>query len=152
MAIEQDIQQKKFKTEKQKLIVNLMYTYHDTVSKIGDLFKAKEITRQQYNVLRILRGQHPNPVSINDLKTRMLDKMSDASRITDRLLSKGLVERKRCKTDRRAVDIKITEAGLNMLKELDPLVSDFEAKTVNLNDDEARQLNSLLDKLRKNGS
>jgi len=82
----------------------------------------------------------------------MLDKMSDASRITDRLLSKGLVERKRCKTDRRAVDIKITEAGLNMLKELDPLVSDFEAKTVNLNDDEARQLNSLLDKLRKNGS
>src|SRR5687767_13937598 len=107
MSLANDIQQRTFRTEYQKAIINILYTENYMVGKMTEVFKAFDITRQQYNVLRILRGQYPDPASINLIKDRMLDKMSDSSRIVERLRTKGLVHRAGGKNDKRSAEITI---------------------------------------------
>jgi DNA-binding MarR family transcriptional regulator len=148
MKIEDEIKQKSFKSEYQKLAVNLLFTHGWLVSFQKKLFENHEITNAQFNILRILRGQYPDPVSINILKERMLDKMSDTSRLVERLRVKGLVDRKICKEDRRKSDVKITEKGLELLKSLDHIDDSFQNIFNKLNIKEAKDLNNLLDKLR----
>lgn len=129
-------------------MLNLVYTTNWITSKHASFFKDLDITSQQYNVLRILRGQHPNPCSIKLIKERMLDRMSDASRIVDKLNTKKLVLRRECPNDRRSVDVVITEKGLELLKSLDH-VDDISVQTLKaLTADEVNTLNELLDKLR----
>jgi DNA-binding MarR family transcriptional regulator len=110
-------------------------------------FKPYDITMQQFNILRILRGQMPNPCTVNILKERMLDKMCDASRMVDRLLQKGFIERCVNKKDRRAVDIKISTEGLALLAKFDAM-TDPNKLFSTLTDLEAKTLNQLLDKVR----
>ena len=148
MRIEDEIKQKSFKSEYQKLAVNLMFTHGWLISANRELLLRHDITSTQYNILRILRGQHPNPISINLLKERMLDKMSDTSRLVERLRIKGLVDRSICKNDRRKSDVKITKSGLRLLKELDHIDVELEKIFSNLSREEAIILNNLLDKLR----
>jgi DNA-binding MarR family transcriptional regulator len=148
MGISQDIQQKSFKSEYSKAIINVFYTSAWLDQKHADLFKTNSITAPQYNVLRILRGQHPKPATVNLIIERMLDKSSNASRIIDRLELKGLVIRRQCPSDRRAVDVMISEAGLALLKKMDVEFDVFEKKLCNLSEKEAAQLNELLDKMR----
>lgn len=148
MKIEEEIKQKAFKSEYQKLAVNLLFTHGWLISFQKKLFENHNITNTQFNILRILRGQHPEPVSINILKERMLDKMSDTSRLVERLRTKGLVDRRICKKDRRKSDVKITQAGLDLLKELDYIDSSFEKIFKNIDASEAKKLNDLLDKMR----
>src|SRR6185437_9271918 len=105
MSLEEDIKQHKFKTEAHKAAVNIIYTFNWLDSKTRDFFKKYDLTPQQFNILRILRGQHPQPSTINLLKERMLDKMCDASRMVERLRLKNLLERHTCSNDRRSVDI-----------------------------------------------
>ncbi|OGU35610.1 MAG: transcriptional regulator [Ignavibacteria bacterium GWB2_35_6b] len=149
MKLEDEIKQNTpFKDEFTKLAVNILYT-HGWLSNIQSCnFKEYSITAAQYNILRILRGQHPKPASINLLKERMLDKMSDTSRLVDRLIVKELVERKTCPNDRRKAEVLITEKGLNLLTEMDNV--EIENKTIfkNISLQEAKTLNDLLDKLR----
>ena len=121
MKLEEEIAQQKFAGEQQKAMINLLFTYHWAVSKMKSDFKPYDITMQQFNILRILRGQMPNPCTINILKERMLDKMCDASRMVDRLLQKGFIERCVNKKDRRAVDIKISTQGLDLLAQFDAI-------------------------------
>lgn len=129
-------------------MLNLVYTTNWLTSKQASVFKDSDITSQQYNVLRILRGQHPNPCSIKLIKERMLDRMSDASRIVDKLNTKKLLIRRECPNDRRSVDVVITEKGLELLKSLDH-IDDIAAQTLkSLTSDEVNTLNNLLDKLR----
>lgn len=149
MTIDQDIQQSKFRNSKQKALVNIIYTHNYIINQLNEVFKKHDVTRQQYNVLRILRGSHPEPVTINDIKERMLDKMSDASRIVDRLKNKGMVERTQSPNDRRAVEVRISEAGLDFLNSTDPDVSEFETIFDSLGEGELSQLNLLLDKIRE---
>ena len=111
-------------------------------------FKDHQITRQQYNVLRILRGQYPNPATISLIKERMLDKMSDASRIVDRLQKKQLIVRETNPGDKRAVALKITKKGLELLSKTDEEVKEFDHFLKNLNKKEIKLLNQLLDKIR----
>ena len=145
MKIEKEIFSNKFENNYQKAIVNLIYTY----GWITNLLKQQlKINLQQYNVLRILRGQHPNPTTINMLKERMLDKMSDASRIVDRLVQKELVIRFINSKDRRAVDILITKKGLDLLLKLDVEMSSKNFLDENINSTEAGILSDLLDKMR----
>ena len=148
MSIEQDIRQPRFRSPYQRMAVNLLFTSNW----IGDmqmrLMRPQGITLQQYNVLRILRGQHPNPVRVADIMERMLDKMSNASRLVDKLVAKELVKRTECCSDRRAVDVVITDAGMALLTEIDDLQQSWEATLCTLNEAEANQLSSLLDKLR----
>ncbi len=129
-------------------MLNLVYTANWVTSRQSSVFKDSDITSQQYNVLRILRGQHPNPCSIKLIKERMLDRMSDASRIVDKLNTKKLVLRRECPNDRRSVDVVITEKGLELLRSMDH-IDDISIQTLNaLTADEVNTLNELLDKLR----
>ncbi|MCX6290767.1 MAG: MarR family transcriptional regulator [Bacteroidetes bacterium] len=148
MKLEDEILQKKFRNETHKLGVNLIYTFNWMDAFSQNHFKKYGITGQQFNVLRILRGQHPDPATIKLLKERMLDKMSDASRIVEKLRVKGLVDRHICASDRRNCDVFINKKGLKLLAELDKEEQLFDGFFSNLDEKEKKHLNDLLDKLR----
>lgn len=148
MGLSEEIKQKSFQSERQKALVNLLYTYNYAITEINIYLKEINITRQQYNVLRILRGQHPNPGTVNLIKERMLDKMSDASRIVARLESKGLINRAKSSYDRRAVEIEISDKGLDMLTKVDQKTNGFEHIMASISEEESKLLNNLLDKVR----
>ncbi|MFC5409211.1 MarR family winged helix-turn-helix transcriptional regulator [Larkinella bovis] len=149
MPIENDIKQTaSFRSPYHRMTVNLMYTNGWICDEQMQLLKPYGLTIQQYNVLRILRGQYPNPVKVADITERMLDKMSNASRLVDKLLLKELAQRTECPNDRRAVDVIITEKGLDLLKTMDQHQNQWEKRFHNLSEAEADQLNYLLDKLR----
>jgi MarR family 2-MHQ and catechol resistance regulon transcriptional repressor len=148
MGIDQDILQSKFRNEHQKAIVNLLYTYNWVTEKSKELFATEDITPQQFNILRILRGSHPTPLSTLQIRERMLDKMSDTSRIVDRLIAKGLVKKGICKDDRRLVDVMITEKGKKLLERLDARQDEIDNIIGNLSKKEASSLSDLLDKIR----
>lgn len=148
MKLEDEIAQKQFKNEYHKAGVNLIYTYNWFIAFQTSLLKPHDVTLQQYNILRILRGQHPNPATIKLIRERMLDKMSDASRIVEKLRIKGMVERNICASDRRNVDVCITQKGLDLLAEIDKRQHEAEEKMASLSPDEIKLLNDLLDKLR----
>ncbi len=148
MRLEDEIKQKAFRNEYHKLAVNILYTHGWLLTKIESILSRFDLTPQQFNLLRILRGQYPSPVSISILKERMLDKMSDTSRLVDRLLQKDLVERRICESDRRKVDVVITKKGLELLKKIDMTDNEMDEFMSNLSQKEAKTLNDLLDKLR----
>jgi DNA-binding MarR family transcriptional regulator len=148
MGIDQDIHQSKFLNDHQKAGVNLLYTYGWVMERTKELFASEDITPQQFNILRILRGSHPQPLSTLQIRERMLDKMSDTSRIVDRLIAKGLVKKGTCKTDRRLVDVMISDKGKKMLERLDERQEDLDNIIGNLTAEEAVTLSELLDKLR----
>lgn len=147
MKLEDEISQPKFKSEYQKAALNIIYTCNWFTSQHSANLKPHGITQQQYNILRILRGQHPKPASVKLLKELMMDKMSDASRLVEKLRLKGFVERKINIDDRRNVDVAITQKGLDLLTSLDYLDDNFK-EIIALDNSEVQQLNELLDKLR----
>jgi MarR family 2-MHQ and catechol resistance regulon transcriptional repressor len=148
MGLEKDIQQTSFKGQNQKAVINLIYTYHWITEQIKSILSAEDITLQQYNILRILRGSDPQPLSTLAIRERMLDKMSDTSRIVDRLVIKQLVTKRMCPSDKRLVDVSITHQGKQMLERIDARDSEMRGVMENLNEEELTVLNSLLDKLR----
>ncbi|MCE2847566.1 MAG: MarR family winged helix-turn-helix transcriptional regulator [bacterium] len=148
MGLEKDINQQHFTSENQKLIINLLFTNNWLTEKIKDFLSAEDITLQQFNILRILRGSHPQPLSTLTIRERMLDKMSDTSRIVDRLLLKGLVSKKTCPSDKRLVDISITAEGKKVLAKIDRNEKEMIAIMANLDQQEMKLLNGLLDKMR----
>lgn len=125
-----------------------MYTYGWMIEQIKNVLANADITHQQYNILRILRGAAPQPLSTAQIRNRMLDKMSDTSRIVDRLIVKGLVKKATCAKDKRLVDVTITDEGAKLLKNLDGCEKDIDAVSSSLTEEEAELLSSLLDKLR----
>lgn len=147
MKLEEQIQQKKFKNENQKLAINILYTYGWLSSIQQSFFKKFDLSIQQFNILRILRGQYPNCINVNDVKSRMIDKMSDVSRIVERLRKKELLEREICSEDRRRANLRITEKGLDLLAEIDKQEKEI-TNVFNLSESEVKQLNYLLDKAR----
>jgi DNA-binding MarR family transcriptional regulator len=148
MEIGKEINSNKFENNHQKSIVNLIYTYGWITNLLRQQLNWYDITLQQYNVLRILRGQRPNPATINLIKERMLDKMSDASRIVDRLVQKELVDRTVNTNDRRAVDILITNKGIDILSKLDAELLFDQILNEDFNNTDAGILSDLLDKMR----
>ena len=129
--------------------VNLIYTSNWVQERQKSYFSKFGITQQQYNVLRILRGNYPKPYSTSDIRERMLDKMSDASRIVERLVKKDLVVRKINKKDKRLVDVTISDSGLDLLEKIDKTIENFVQKPFsNLTEKEQEILDSLLDKVR----
>lgn len=145
--IEKLISQSNFRSEYHKGMVGLIFVGNWIVSKHQQFFKRFDITMQQFNILRILRGQYPGTANINLLKDRMLDKMSDVSRLVERLRKAELVERKSCPSDRRAVDVLITQKGLELLDSIDAQIDELQQDmTSTLSEKEVQQLNKLLDK------
>ena len=148
MGIEKEIQQETFASSYQKAMINVLFTYGWVIEKIKTFLSKEDITHQQYNILRILRGSFPKPLSTLQIRERMLDKMSDTSRIVDRLVIKSLVKKTTCPQDKRLVDVVITEKGQKLLKKLDA-ESDLIAEIMgNLSQNDAEMLSSLLDRLR----
>lgn len=148
MRIEDEIKQKQFSNIYHRMSVNILFTASWLQTHHLRMLKPHGITPQQYNVLRILRGQHPNAASVGLIQERMLDRSSNASRLVDKLVAKKLVDRKTCPDDRRQVDIKITAAGLELLERMDVDMKKWEGMMKTLSEDEAGQLGELLDKLR----
>jgi DNA-binding MarR family transcriptional regulator len=149
MGIQEDIKQRKaFRNDFQKAAVNIMYSYNWITEHFKKLLEPFDITMQQYNVLRILRGSYPDPLSTLEIRHRMLDKMSDVSRIVDRMLAKKLLTKKTCPTDKRLVDVLISKQGMELLQKMDALEAEMDLLMSNLNADEAATLNQLLDKMR----
>ncbi len=134
-----------------KTVINLMYTTRLIEESIANTLKPYELTMQQYNVLRILRGQRDNPANLSTIQERMIDKSSNTTRLVDKLIKKGWVRRQVCKANRRKVEIFITEKGLEILKELDPITEQNNQNILkNLSPLQMEQLNDLLDTLRTN--
>ncbi|MEO8403008.1 MAG: MarR family transcriptional regulator [Chitinophagaceae bacterium] len=148
MGIDRDILQTKFRNEHQKATINLIYTNNWITERIKEFIATEDITHQQFNILRILRGSHPQPLSTLQIRERMLDKMSDTSRIVDRLVAKGLVKKAISKDDRRLVDIMITDKGKKLLERLDMREEEMDHIVGNLSKKEATVLSELLDKIR----
>ena len=151
MGIEKDIQQAKFRNAQQKAAINLIYTLSWMKDKTKCIFEAEDITSQQFNILRILRGSFPQPLSTLQIRERMLEKMSDTSRIVDRLIAKGLVKKVVCKNDRRLVDVIITDKGKKLLERLDTRQDEIDGILGNLSEKDANILSDLLDKIRDGG-
>tara|TARA_R100001369_G_scaffold77006_2_gene106261 strand:- start:1573 stop:2193 length:621 start_codon:yes stop_codon:yes gene_type:complete len=148
MKIEDVIKTKQPMEIASKTVINIVYTSR-VIEMATSVFKDFNLTNQQYNVLRILRGQKGKPANLSTLQERMIDRNSNTTRLVDKLIQKKLVTRKVCPENRRKIEILITEKGLSVLKELDPIITEANQKAVkNLNTEELETLNSLLDKLR----
>lgn len=148
MALENEIKQQSFRNEDQKASINIIYTYHWIIERVKFLLASEKITHQQFNILRILRGSEPTPLSTLTIRERMLDKMSDTSRIVDRMVIKGLVTKRVCAIDKRLVDVSLTQEGKKLLSRLDKRNYEMEQIMSNLDKTELETLNTLLDKLR----
>lgn len=147
MSLEKDINQSKFRNEHQKVIINLVYTHSWLDQQLKDFFDKHELTQQQFNILRILRGAG-DPLSTLQIRQRMLDKMSDTSRIVDRLVAKSFVKKCPKEDDKRKVDVSLAPRGRKLLEKIDLLQEEMDRVSGNLTDEEAITLNTLLDKLR----
>lgn len=150
MKVEQSIKQTKpFKSEFQKLVVNIQVTAGWFNSSFAKILKPFNITPPQYNVLRILKGKYPEGYCNQEITERMMDKSSNSTRIVDKLLTKKLISRNEHKTDRRLVDIKINQKGLDLIKEIDLASESFRNKAKLFNEEKAKLMNEWLDEIRK---
>ena len=147
MGIEQDIQQPNFRNEFQKMGINLLFTANWLNEQIGKILSEEGVTQQQYNILRILRGS-ATPLSTLKIRERMLDKMSDTSRIVDRLIAKELVLKNTCEKDNRLVDITLSPKGLDLVDQLDQFNDRIDDLLKGINASEAATMNQILDKIR----
>ena len=148
MSIESDIRQEKFGNEYDKATVNILYTGSWLYNLNSGRLKKHDITPEQYNVLRILRGCHPKSLMLADVTARMIDKNSNCTRLVEKLRLKGLVRREVCEKNRRQVDIFITDKGLAVLRKVDQEAAAWLENLKNITKSEARELNRILDKLR----
>ena len=148
MQLQKEIKTPRYESVFHEAMINVAFTQNWCNDQVKQAVSSYDITNQQFNVLRILRGQHPDPSTINLLKSRMLDKMCDASRIVDRLVQKDLICKKTNTYDKRAVDILISEKGLALLKKMDKEMNLSTILSANLTHQEAEQLTSLLEKAR----
>lgn len=149
MKIEEIVKSSVIMGLSQKTVLNIIFTHNDITERLIEILKPYDLSNEQYNVLRILRGQKGNPANMCLIQERMLARTSNTTRLVDKLLLKELVTRKVCKENRRKIEVLITEKGLAILKELDPKVNDYENNIVaNLTTNELEQLNHILEKIR----
>jgi len=148
MGLEEQIKQSKFASEQEKAIVNISFTESYFSGLFNTALKEHKVSLQQFNVMRILKGQHPKAVSVNEINSRMVDKMSNCSRLVEKLYAKNLIQRTKCSYDKRQLDISLTSQGIKVLKELNVLMDDVISQHNNLTEDEFITLNLLLEKLR----
>jgi DNA-binding MarR family transcriptional regulator len=147
-TIEEEIKQTTFRSAQQKAMLNLIFTSIWLENKHRDYFKEYGLTNQQFNILRILKGQHPTKISGTEIKSRMLDKNSDVSRLLDRMILKKLVVKSQCPNDKRSADVGISDLGISLLQKIDRTVFNFAGSLEQLTEDEANQLSYLLDRCR----
>ncbi len=148
MKLEQALQTDKFENEQHKASLNVLYTSYWLRTHFSAVLKACDLTAEQFNVMRILKGKHPVAMCNKDIGSRMIEKSSNVPRIADRLVAKKLVKRTTSKEDKRETLLVLTDAGLELLKKANAASAAVQKKTIGLTDEEARQLNELMEKLR----
>lgn len=148
MRIEDEIKQKDFKNDYRRLLANLLFTNNWLNQQLIPFFKDLGLTLQQHNVLAILRGQHPAPVCFGDIQSRMVDRNSNVTRLIDKLIEKGYVTRDICQSNRRMIEVRITDTGLQKLQQVDNKFPELFERFHNLTEEEAVLVSNLLDKLR----
>jgi len=149
MRLEEELKNKPISNPFERAMLNIMFTSYWLQDSMSTTFKPYDISEQQYNVLRILKGQEGKTVNLQDIQGRMIHKMSNATRLVEKLRMKGLVSRLVCEHNRRKVEIGITKKGLNLLEKLNPQVNANQQLISNhLTKEEAQVLGELLDKLR----
>lgn len=148
MTLEEEVRQAKFQSEYQKASVNILYTGSWLYNLNATYLKKFDVTPEQFNVLRILRGSHPKKMMLTDITSRMIDRNSNCTRLVEKLRQKGLVSREICETNRRQVDIAITDKGLTLLKKIDADGPMWQDTLKAITKAEALELNRILDKLR----
>ena len=148
MRIEDEIRQREFTDDYRRLLTNLLFTNNWLNQQLMPFFKELGLTLQQHNVLAILRGQHSDPVCFGDIQNRMVDRNSNVTRLIDKLIEKGYVTRDICPSNRRMIEVRITEAGIGKLQQVDDSFPKLFAKLHNLTQEEAVMVSNLLDKLR----
>jgi|TARA_B110001469_G_C9548871_1_gene272359 DNA-binding MarR family transcriptional regulator len=149
LKIEQEIEQENFDSEQQRLLINIMFTGNQFTLLSSRMLKQFSLTTQQFNVLRILRGQKGNPISVKDMHGRMLDSSSNVSRLVDKLLTKNLITRITCPNDRRKVELTIPKKGLQLLSEIDVFLKVIKKRLRSaITEDEAKIASGILDKFR----
>lgn len=147
MKIEQAIQSTKFKSEVHKAIINIMYSAWFVKTIISKELKEFGLTNEQYNVLRILKGKHPQQICVRDIAERMIEKNSNVPRIVDRLLVKKLVKRETSAVDKRETVINITQAGLVLLEASTQVIENIQKNYFPISETDAKTLNTLLEKV-----
>ena len=150
-TIDEEINQSKFESDFQRAHLNLIFTANWFRDQSKAMFKQFDLTSQQFNVLRILKGAHPKVCSAGYIKDVMIDKSPDLTRLIDRLISKGLVSRCVCPDNRRKLDITITDKGISLLNKINPIVKKESEKLDNITKQEAVELSRILDKMRGKG-
>ncbi len=148
MRIEEEIKQARFSTEQAKAMVNIMVTADRLSNAIDSILKPFGVSKEQYNVLRILKGQHPNRSPLQLISERMISRSSNATRLVEKLRLKGLIQRTACPENRRKVDILITHDGLDLLEEIAPHMTDIIPLPGSIKTEDAQNLNRILDNLR----
>ncbi len=149
MKLEEAIKSTRFTDETHKAGLNILYTAYWLKSHISAALKETGITSEQFNVMRILKGKHPEHMCVKDIASRMLEKNSNVPRIADRLVTKKLVKRATSKEDKRETIMNLTEKGLQLLETANKAVEDVNTNVIGLNNDEAKKLNDLIEKMRK---
>ena len=148
MKIEEELRQKKFASKRQMARLNIMFTANWLVDQVEEVVKSFGITHQQYNVLRILKGKHPDCCAVCDIREVMIDKSPDLTRLIDRLMNKAYVTRRECVENRRKLDIAITDKGLALLEKIGPTLNKQFIGQTKITNQEANELNRILDKIR----
>jgi DNA-binding MarR family transcriptional regulator len=148
MTLEQELKQERFTNEYEKMVVNILFTSSWLANLNASRLKPFGLTPEQYNVLRILRGSHPQPMMLAEITGRMIDRNSNATRLVEKLRQKGFVKREICENNRRQVDISIVEPGLKILQEIDNSRDQWLENLKTISKSEVEELNNVLDKLR----
>ncbi|WP_276368938.1 MarR family transcriptional regulator [Chryseolinea sp. H1M3-3] len=148
MTLEQELKQERFTNEYEKMVVNILFTSSWLANLNASRLKPFGLTPEQYNVLRILRGSHPQPMMLAEITCRMIDRNSNATRLVEKLRQKGFVKREICENNRRQVDISIVEPGLKILQEIDNSRDQWLENLKTISKSEVEELNNVLDKLR----
>lgn len=149
MLIEDELKISKQLPECKRALLNVMFTSNWITDEITSVLKPFDISTQQFNVLRILKGMNPKPCALQTIQNRMISKMSNTTRLVDKLITKGFVERQQCETNRRKVDITITPKGIDALLDINKAVDEAEsAMTKKISNEDLKHLNTLLNTIR----
>lgn len=149
MKLEDVLKTNKFNDEVHKATLNILYTSYWMRDNVSSTMKEIGITSEQFNILRILKGKHPEAMCVKDIASRMIEKSSNVPRILDRLVAKELVMRTTSKEDKRETIISLTDSGMQTLQRANEALAVINKQTIGINNEEAAVLNQLLEKLRK---
>ncbi len=148
MKLEEAIKSNRFADERHKALINLMYTSYWLKTHLSTALKQNGLTIEQFNVLRILKGKHPEQLCVKDIGSRMIEKSSNVPRIIDRLLVKKLVKRTTSKEDKRETLISLTDKGVKQVEDANIVINSKQTEIIGLNEEDALLLHELMEKMR----